>query len=141
MPGDPEVHDQHEDREEQAAPADEQTTVAWRGLGRRGLLALVAVIVLLTAAVVVEAVVLWRYVGLALWPADLSLFHHHPESATLMSWPAAAAVAGWIALVAVIAVGLRRWPGLAPKASAASSTSLSTSRSPRLVSRITGGMA
>ncbi|MAY95727.1 hypothetical protein [uncultured Nocardioides sp.] len=60
MPGDPEVHDQHEDREEQAAPADEQTTVAWRGLGRRGLLALVAVIVLLTAAVVVEAVVLWR---------------------------------------------------------------------------------
>ena len=59
-----------------------------------------------------EAVVLWRYVGLALWPADLSLFHHHPESATLMSWPAAAAVAGWIALVAVIAVGLRRWPGL-----------------------------
>ncbi len=49
-----------EDREEQAAPADEQTTVAWRGLGRRGLLVLVAVIVLLTAAVVVEAVVLWR---------------------------------------------------------------------------------
>ncbi|MEE3127706.1 MAG: hypothetical protein VX494_10900 [Actinomycetota bacterium] len=60
IPGEPEVLDQHEEREGHAASADEQTTVARRGLGRRGLLALVAVITLLTATVVVEAVVLWR---------------------------------------------------------------------------------
>ena len=59
-----------------------------------------------------EAVVIWRYLGLALWPADLSLFHHHPESATLLSWPAGAAVAAWIVLVAVMIAGLRRWPAL-----------------------------
>ena len=35
----------------------------------------------------------------------------------------------------------RRWRGLAPKALAASITSLSTSRMPRSVRRMTGGMA
>ncbi len=59
-----------------------------------------------------EAVVVWRYVGLFLWPSDLSIFHHHPESSALLSWPAAAAVLGWVALVALVAVGLRRWPAL-----------------------------
>lgn len=59
-----------------------------------------------------EAVVVWRYLGLFLWPADLSIFHHHPESASLMSWPAAAAVLTWIAVVCVVALRLRRWPAV-----------------------------
>lgn len=56
-------HDQrprHHVREKSTASAEDQPATARRGLGRRGLLALVAVIALLTAAVVVEAVVLWR---------------------------------------------------------------------------------
>lgn len=59
-----------------------------------------------------EAVVVWRYLGLYLWPAELSIFHHHPESTSLFSWPAGAAVLGWIAVVVVVAVWLRRWPAI-----------------------------
>ncbi len=59
-----------------------------------------------------EAVVVWRYAGLFLWPADQSIFHHHPESLSLLSWPAAAAVAAWIILISVVIAGLARWPGL-----------------------------
>lgn len=63
LPGSGDEHDQrprHDVREKSTASAEDQPATARRGLGRRGLLALVAVIALLTAAVVVEAVVLWR---------------------------------------------------------------------------------
>ena len=59
-----------------------------------------------------EFEVIWRYVGLFVWPAGLSIFHDHPESMGPLTWPTVAAVALWIAVLAWCVRSLRRHPVL-----------------------------
>lgn len=59
-----------------------------------------------------QAVVVWRYVGLWLWPADLTIFHHHPVSESPLAWPAWLALAGWIGVVALAVKIRHRRPAL-----------------------------
>ena len=60
-----------------------------------------------------EAEVVWRYVGLFLWPAGLSIFHDHPESAGPGSWPTWLALAGLALTTGGALWSLRRRPALA----------------------------
>ncbi len=60
-----------------------------------------------------QAEVVWRYVGLFVWPVGQSVFHHHPVSDGLLAWPTYAAVLGWIAVGALAVDLLRRQPALA----------------------------
>jgi tetratricopeptide (TPR) repeat protein len=59
-----------------------------------------------------ETEVVWRYVGLFLWPGDLSVFHHHREALGPLTWPTIAAVALWIAVAVWAVRSLRRHPAL-----------------------------
>jgi len=59
-----------------------------------------------------EAEVIWRYLWLFVWPAGLSIFHDHPESAGPFTWPTWLALLGWCAVIAASWWGLRRRPVL-----------------------------
>ncbi len=62
---------------------------------------------------VTEAEVVWRYVGLLVWPVGQSIFHDHPLSEGALTMPTALAIVGWVVVLAAALATLRRWPTVA----------------------------